>query len=88
MEGDHVLVAHLLQLGPSFRWREAQLLKVVVPGQLKHSQRAADIELAPVLNLGHQRVTQIHRAKGLLSGLGAIPGVDLFDGHHRQELVL
>jgi hypothetical protein len=88
LEGHHVGVAELGQPGAGLGRGQAQVGEVVVLGQLQHLQAAGDVELAPAVHLGHQRMAQVGRAEDLLGHLVQVPGVDLLDGHHRQQLVL
>jgi hypothetical protein len=88
LEGDHVGSAELRQAGAGLGRREAQLLKVVVPRELEHAQPAGQVEPAPAMHLGHQRVAGVGGGEDLARDRVAVPGVDLFEGQHGQQLVL
>ncbi len=88
LEGHHILSAKRLQPGARLGRSHAQILKIIARRQLDHLKATRDIQLAPAVHLGHQRVPEVERAKGFLRHLFQIPGVDLLDRHHRQQLVL
>ena len=88
LERHHIGMAELRQPGAGLRRGQAQIDEIVVFRQVQHAQPAGDVELAPAMHLGHQRMAQVQRAEGLLGDLVEVPGVDLLDRHHRQQFVL
>ena len=87
LERHHVLTTglrqHLADLGRS----TTQLLKVIVTRELEDSDGTRRIEPAPAGHLVDQRVFGIVSAEHPFRQIGRIPGIQLVDGHDREQIV-
>jgi len=88
LKGDHVRVAQGLQTRARLRGGQPQVLKVVMPGQLEHLQTSRQVQRAPAVHLCDQGMAHLERAKDLVGDLSQLPGIDLFHGQHRQQVIL
>ncbi len=79
LEGDDVGMPVGFQTVAHLRRRQAQRHEIVVARQLKHLQPPGNVELAPTLHLGDQRVTQVERAEDFERGFVQIPTVLFLD---------
>ena len=87
LERHHVLATGLRQHLPRLGRCAAQILKVIVPRELKHSDGARRVESAPAGHLVDQRVFGIVSAQHPFRQIRRIPGVKFVDRHDREQVI-
>jgi hypothetical protein len=82
-----VLATGLRQHLPGLGRRAAQVLKVIVSGELQDPDRTGRVEPAPAGHLMDERVFGVMSAEHPFRQVGWIPGVHLVDRHDREQVI-